>query len=250
MLDDFTALKYKSDHPIRIYPLGDVHIGSKEFNAELFDQWVRNVADDPDGVVVIVGDLMNMGLKNSKSNIYEEIMTPMEQKEKCYELLKPIANKIIGGCSGNHEYRMVKEAGNNPLYDVFCRLQIEDKYRENICFLKINCGEYQHNPITYGVVLTHGTSKNRDERWNLSVDGCDLFINGHTHEACHKPNAKIVFDVGHDRVSIKPYHEVVVTPFQSYGGYAVRGKYRPSFLGQFQTITLDNTRKRVIYTLK
>lgn len=250
MLDDFKLIQAKYDeYPyLNIYPLGDVHIGSKEFDEELFLKWREGVLNDPYAAVVIIGDIMNMGLRNSRSNVYEEKLSPMEQKEYCYELLKPIADKIIGGCSGNHEYRSVKEVGMNPLYDVFCRLRIEDRYRENACFLKVTVGKKGVNPITYGVVLTHGSSKNKDEKWTYGVDGCDCFISGHTHLGTHQPLGKIRMDLTHNKVKTVGYHHIVVTPFQSYGGYAIRGKYMPNHLGQFQCVTFDGNSKRVGYS--
>lgn len=250
LLDDFTLIqaKYEDLDHLTIYPLGDVHIGSKEFDLELFKQWIEMVKNDPNGAVVIIGDMMNMGLKNSKSNVYEETLSPMAQKELCYELLNPIADKIIAGCSGNHEYRAVKEVGMNPLYDVFCRLRIEDRYRENVCFIKLTVGKQGKNPNTYGFVATHGSSKRKDAIWNYTVDGCDCFISGHTHEGTHNPNGKIRMDLTHNKVKTVGYQEVVVMPFQSYGGYAIRNKYTPNHLGQFQRIFLDGTTKRVGYT--
>lgn len=250
MLDDFVLIDSNFGHntTLNIYPLGDVHIGSKEFDAELFQQWIDTVKNDPNGAVVIIGDMMNMGLRNSKSNVYEETLSPMDQKELCYRLLLPIADKIIAGCSGNHEYRAVKEVGMNPLYDVFCRLRIEDRYRENVCYIKLTVGKQGKNPNTYGLVATHGSSKRKDALWNYTVDGCDCFISGHTHRASHEPNGKIKMDLTHNTVKTVGYQEVVVVPFQRYGGYAVRGKYTPNHLGQFQRIFLDGTRKRVGYT--
>lgn len=249
LLDDFTLINHKFDSVpfINIYPLGDVHIGSKECNGDLLREWVEMVKEDPYGYVVIIGDLMNMGLRNSKSNIYEEALSPMEQKELCYEALEPIADKILAGCPGNHEYRMVKEVGTNPLYDVFCRLRIEDRYRENICFLKLTVGKCGSNPNTYGVVLTHGSSKNKDEKWTYSVDGCDCFISGHTHLGTHQPLGKIKMDLAHNRVKTVGYQHITVVPFQEYGGYSARGKYLPNSVGQFQRVQFDGSAKKVGY---
>jgi predicted phosphodiesterase len=250
VLDDFVLIDAKFDEntTLNVYPIGDAHIGSKECNLDLLKQWVETVKNDPNGVVVIVGDMMNMGLRNSKSNVYEEKLSPLEQKELCYELLNPISDKIIGGVPGNHEYRAVKEVGTNPMYDVFCRMRIEDRYRENACFIKLTVGKQGKNPNTYGVVLTHGSSKNKDERWTYGVDGCDCFISGHTHDALHKPLGKIRMDLTHSKVKTVGYQHIVVIPFQAYGGYAIRGKYTPNHLGQFQRITFDGSTKRVGYT--
>lgn len=253
MLGDFTLIRpdeYKAFDHLTIYPVGDVHIGSAEFDEKLFREWTKVVASDPCGAVAIIGDMMDMGLKNSKTNVYEQKIPPAQQKELCYDLLKPIANKILAGCSGNHEYRSVREAGTNPLYDVFCRLGIEDRYRENVCFIKLQVGMAGKNPNVYGVVLTHGKSKSKDEKWNYAVDGCDCFISGHPHETDHKPHGKIVMDLSHNAVKNVAFQHVVVQPFLKYGGYAVSGKYMPGCLGQFQRIHFDGTRKLVGYEYK
>ena len=188
-----------------------------------------------------------MGLKNSKSNVYEEALSPMEQKDLCYELLNPIADKILAGCSGNHEYRGMREVGMNPLYDVFCRMRIEDRYRENACFLKVLVGENRVRYINYGIVLTHGKSKNKDLSWTYSVDGADLFISGHTHLGTHQPCSKIRMDLRNNQIQMVDYQHIVVVPFQKYGGYAMRGKYLPNSVGQFQKIQLNGSNKKVSY---
>lgn len=250
MLSDFILIQHDFGDVeyINIYPIGDVHIGSKECNIDQFRKLIETIENDPNGYAVIVGDMMNMGLRNSKTNVYEEVLNPMEQKELCYELLKPINNKILAGCSGNHEYRQNKEVGTNPLYDVFCRLRIEDRYRENACFLKLTVGKCGRNPNTYGVVLTHGSTKSKDEKWTYSIDGCDCFISGHTHSGVHQPMGKIRMDLTHNKVKTIPYQHIVVTPFQEYGGYAIRGKYMPGHVGAFQRVTFDGTSKRIGYT--
>lgn len=252
MLPDF-ALIQKNYGPIdqlNIYPIGDVHIGSANFDLSLFKKWVQTVQEDPHSAVIIVGDMMDMGLKNSKTNIYEAVLTPRQQKELCYELLLPIVDKILAGCSGNHENRAVREVGSNPLYDVFCRLGIEDRYRENACFIKIQVGHKKRNPIVYGVVATHGKSKSKDEKWNYTVDGCDCFISGHTHKGTHAPGGKIKMDFLHNTVKTTGYQHVVVLPFLKYGGYALAGKYTPNHPGQFQTITFSGIDRRVGYIYK
>lgn len=250
MLDDFVLLKHKFETApyINIYPLGDVHIGSKECDMDLLHEWVEMVKNDPYGYVVIIGDMMNMGLKNSKTNVYEEVLNPMQQKEMCFEILNPIADKILAGCSGNHEYRANREVGMNPLYDVFCRMRIEDRYRPNACFLKLSVGKVGANNNVYGVVLTHGKSKNKDLDWTYAVDGADVFVSGHTHLGTHQPCGKIRMDLGHDTVKTVGYQHIVVLPFMTYGGYAICGKYKPNHLGQFQRIQFNGSAKKVGYS--
>ena len=251
MIDDFVLLKhkFKSAPFINIYPLGDVHLGSKECNVELLNEWVEMVKNDPFGYAVIIGDLMNMGLKNSKSNVYEEVLNPMEQKERCFEILNPIADKILACCPGNHQYRANREVGMNPMYDVFCRMRIEDRYRQNVCFIKLSVGDHlpNHN-ITYGLVLTHGKGKKKDLDWTYAVDGADVFVSGHTHLGTHQPCGKIRMNLRDESVKTVGYQHIVVLPFQEYGGYAISNKYLPNHLGQFQRIQFDGSSKRVGYS--
>ena len=106
------------------------------------------------------------------------------------------------------------------------------------------------NNNNYGVVLTHGKSKNKDLDWTYAVDGADLFISGHTHLGTHQPCGKIRMNLRDESVKTVGYQHIVVLPFQEYGGYAIRGKYIPNRLGQFQCITLSGTEKRVGYIYK
>jgi hypothetical protein len=46
---------------------------------------------------------------------------------------------------GNHENRNDKEVDNNPLYDVCCKLDIEDKFRENSAFIILRIGDIEGN---------------------------------------------------------------------------------------------------------
>ena len=66
---------------IRIYAMGDLHIGSPDFNAQLFDAWLKKVTEDDYAKVVILGDMLDNGLKNSKTNVYDAPIRPREQKE-------------------------------------------------------------------------------------------------------------------------------------------------------------------------
>lgn len=251
MRNDFEMVEFSLPKDVQyanIYPLGDLHLGSRECDLELFLLWRETVLNDPNGYVVIIGDLLDWGLKNSKTNIYEAVMTPLEQKEYLFDLLKPIKHRIVGIVPGNHEYRGVKEVGTCPLYDVACRLGIEDVYRPNMCVVKFGIGNQRGKNVVYGITLHHGASKNKFAKFCESMDGINLFISGHTHETDFTPKAKTVCDLRHRSIRVEPYLKVVVPPFQKYGGYAIRGAYTPSAIGQFPHIRLDGMTKHIGYT--
>ena len=61
MLDDFLLINHNfKDLPyLNIYPLGDVHIGSRECDLNLFKQWIKMVESDEYGYAVIIGDILD-----------------------------------------------------------------------------------------------------------------------------------------------------------------------------------------------
>ena len=253
MEHDFTVVTHKLDTTtpfINLYPLGDVHVGSPQFRRDAFERWIKTISEDERGYVVIVGDLMDIATKNSKTNIWEASMTPSEQKQYVVEALEPIKDKILGVVPGNHEYRMMREVGVNPLYDVCCKLNIEHVYRESACFIKLGVGCSKKNPdrqVQYGIALVHGASQNKHDNFSNGIDGIDLIFSGHDHKPRHVPRGKIRFNLNTASVSIIPYHEVVVHPFQEYGGYALRGEHLPTCVSGMQVVRLYSGTRRVDY---
>lgn len=73
-----------------IVQLSDLHVGS-QFQADVFEQMVREINDIKPDVVVVTGDLTNEGL--------------VKEYEKCKKLLGTIKTKKLIAISGNHDYR-------------------------------------------------------------------------------------------------------------------------------------------------
>ena len=244
---DLIVRKFGEDlKEINIYPLGDLHVGSELFDEKMFIKWRDTVLNDPNGYVVIVGDLCDNGLKNSKTTSYEATLRPREQKSYLVEVLYPIAEKIIGIVDGNHEYRSVYASDDSPLYDVMCKLDLEELYRENMAFLKLNLGRKSSDrQFSYTVVLAHGKSESKTEKFSYAIDGMDLFVTGHTHRPKTMFPAKIVIDSHNEIIRTVGYTNVVVPSFQSFGGYALRDMYMPMDGGKFPVIKLGGTKKEV-----
>lgn len=230
---------------INIYPLGDLHIGSADFDEAMWIRWKNMVLNDPKGFVVIIGDIMDNGLKTSKTNSYEATMRPWEQKEWLKRELYPLKDRILGGCRGNHEERTVYTSDGCPMYDVFAKLDIEDLYRENMAFIKLSLGfKNSERQWTYGVVLAHGAGKSKTDKFSYAVDGMDVFITGHTHDpSVHFPS-KIVMDLRNDIVTNHDMTHIVVPSFLKTGGYAARALYMPKG-HKIPYLTLSGTQKEV-----
>jgi len=242
---DLIVLKLpKEQDLVRIYPLGDLHYGAEEYNDKAFQRWKKCVMEDDKAVVVLVGDLINNATKSSVSNSYKDTCSPSYQKAWLKEQLMPIRDKIIGAVTGNHEHRSSVAVDDCPLYDVLCKLDLEDLYRENMTFIKMVLGEKNKvRQWTYTMVLAHGGSKASTEKFSYSIDGMDLFITGHLHQGISEFPSKIVIDSKNNVVTEREFMSVRVPSFTSVGGYSLKQMYLPKSGVKFPVIELSGERK-------
>lgn len=234
-----------------IYFISDVHLGSKEHMGEVWTNFCNSVLDDPNAYIVLGGDLINNGTRNSISGPFEDVIRPRDQKIMMAEMLKPLADRILCAVPGNHEARSRKDADDDPMYDILCKLNLEDIYRENIAFLKLKLGEDHHDPA-YVLTVVHGAgggiwtgaAVNRNERFVYTIDGTDALLVGHTHKPYVAQPGKIYIDPYNNKISIKPLKVIVATSWLDYGGYAARKQLMPASHAP-QIITLHANKKLI-----
>lgn len=231
---------------INVYPLGDLHVGSEEFDMEKWRKWKQMVLDDPFAVVVTVGDLLDNGLKSSITNVYEQTMRPWDQKRWLANELKPLKDKILVSVQGNHEYRTTKTADGCPMYDVMAKMDLEHLYRANMGFLKICVGEKSHDrQFTYTLVMAHGSSKFKTRVFSYAIDGMDVFVTGHIHQGGSAFPAKIVIDSKNETVKMRGFTTMTVTPFLRAGGYGLKALYEPQDHSRIPILRLSGEKKEV-----
>lgn len=257
MLNDFEIITHKFPQrpDLRIYPIADVHLGAAEHMEQKWKRFCDRLLADPCAYVTLGGDLMNWGLKNSVSNVYAETMRPREQKRIMAEMLTPIKGRILCAVPGNHERRGMKEADDDPTYDILCKLDLEHLYRENMAVVRIQMGRQEasgnRNP-TYVLVVTHGAGGgmlpgaviNRNERFGYALDGCDALIVGHSHKPMVSQPAKIRIDAQNNKVTLQPFKVIVASSWLEYGGYAAQKMLLPSSHAA-QVITLRGNKKEI-----
>lgn len=226
-LDVITIQRPEDWERMRVYAIGDTHVGSAEFNEKAVRKKLKIIEDDPYGVLCICGDLGDFGLKNSKTNVYQANMQPKEQQEYLYELFLPVADKIAAAVPGNHEERITKEVGLCPLYDLCVRWGVPEVYRENVAITKFlfgmnDSGQRQHCFIG---VTTHGTTRNKHRKFISGFDGIDFAVSGHTHMPEYSPHGKIRVDRNTATARHIPYKEIVVDANLNLGGYGLKKEY-------------------------
>lgn len=238
---------------LNVYALGDVHVGSPQFNEDAVRAKIDIIRNDPQGVVCLCGDLGDFGLKNSKTNVYQATMQPKDQIDYIYELFKPIAGQIIAAVPGNHEERLVRECGIDPLLTLCTLWRIEDVYRENVAINKLVFGNVKGDKqqiVFYGIT-THGSTRNKHKKFISGFDGVDFAISGHTHTPEYSPHGKIRIDRNCGTANHIGYKEIVVDGNLSPGGYGLKHEYEICPPPELQYLELrayrDNTRSRILH---
>ena len=251
--------RFPDKQDITIIPVADVHLGAKECMEKEFFDFLKMVKETPNVYLVLAGDLINNATKSSISNVFEDRYRPSEQKKMMAQLLEPVADRLICAVPGNHEARSGRDADDCPLYDILCKLDVENIYRENIAIVKIRMGDNKidgtRNP-TYILAVVHGSgggiytggSVNRNERFGYVFDGVDALITGHTHKPVVSTPSKIKIDPRHNKVEITPFKVITATSWLEYGGYAARKMLLPAS-HCLQTMTLRGAKKEIIITM-
>ena len=85
----------------------------------------------PLAFLILGGDLINNNTRSSVGSPWDDTVRPREQKRLMVEALEPIKDRILCCVSGNHERRSLKDADDDPPYDIMTKLDLEDVYRQN-----------------------------------------------------------------------------------------------------------------------
>ena len=266
MLPDFEMIThYLGTEDITVIPVSDVHLGAAECMEREWMDFISMVANTPNVYITLGGDLLNNATKSSVSNVYDEVYRPSEAKRMMAKMLEPVRDRILCAVGGNHERRSSKDVDDDITYDIMAKLDIENLYRENIAFVKIQLGEKEReNGIrttswqrpTYSLVVTHGagggaltgSAVNRNERYGYVMDGVDALIVGHTHKPFTTQPGKILVDTRNEKVSIRPFKVISSTSWLDYSGYAAQKMLLPT-THCLHTLGLSARKKEIVVTM-
>jgi predicted phosphodiesterase len=254
---------YPTDWPYaNIYTLADLHIGDPHCDEAEVQRLVNRIKDDPYGLCVLNGDLMNAALRNSVSDVYGELKSPMQQVEYLVNLLGPIKGKTIGVCSGNHENRVYKSDGIDIMAFACRELGIADKYAPEgiLIFLRFGKRQVLHdknrNPRQWvSVYCCHGSGGGRKEGSKAirladmaSIVDADIMVHSHSHlplvmkqgffrsdpiNCCAKYTTKTFVNTG---AALR------------YGGYGQAQEYKPSAIA-YPVIHIQAKDKEITVTM-
>ena len=161
---------------LTIIPISDVHIGDKTANLKAFKEVLERVKSEPNTYTILNGDLCNIALKNSKSDVYADDLTPMEQVIQILNFLEPIKDKILVLSNGNHEDRITKDTSIDVLYLVAKQLHLEQVYSPSWWYLYLSFGNNKlkgdKRPLLYTLTGYHGTGSSQTSSYWILRKPC------------------------------------------------------------------------------
>lgn len=177
---------------VEIIPISDTHIGDKCLNKSLLNKTLDYIKNTPNCYCILNGDLCNIALKNSVSDVYNEEIPPMEQLSQLCTFLEGIKDKILVVCDGNHERRITKETGISILQLACKQLKIEDRFANGRWYIYLYFGEKVYGTkrkMCYTITGFHGSGggstyggavNNLMKQKQVVV--ADLYIMSHFHK--------------------------------------------------------------------
>lgn len=246
-----------------LYTLADLHIGDPMADTRLIARRVEQIDRDPQGLCILNGDLLNTALRNSVSDVYGEVATPMQQIDEACSLLTPIRDKIIGVTTGNHEARTYRDDGIDMTRLVCRQIGVEDKYAPEgvLVFLRFGLrgGESRHkgqnNAQWYSIYATHGSGGGRKEGAKAirladmaAIVDADIYIHSHTHLPMIMKQS--FYRVSNQQCSVQLVEKLFVNTGATldYGGYGQAYEFKPSSKST-PVIQLESKLKRATATL-
>ena len=251
------ALSYdlRKHKDVELVAIGDLHVGSNKFELNRFLAIRSYILEKENRFTILNGDMYNFGIQQMSGD--KDTMTRSEQIKYGYDLLKPIASRILSATDGNHEKRMSKTDfyATKLLMEM---LEIGDRYREPGNYIHLQVGKNIHGrPSSYFIYHSHGSGGGRTsgahleslKRLAAGKEGLDLYIGSHYHEPKILPVSKMFVDRNTRIVTNREEMYVGTGAFVGYEDYAERSGMMPNSVAQV-FIKLQGRIKKITAEIK
>jgi len=214
---------------LRLFPLSDIHIGSKAFDEKTFLHYRNWIRDHDDTYAFLGGDVVEGPNPHDK---WDLALKPDEQIDKAIELLEPIKKKILGSVMGNHDgVWTLKEVGIDAAKIIAKNLEVPYCKEEMLLRLLLEGREYL-------VYFVHGASSATSttgkisylERIAANIEADAVGI-GHVHTIYAQPKLYKVYDSKNKCITTKQKMLFISGSFTREAGYAVRAGMGPERVG-------------------
>lgn len=232
---------YRDHEKLSVYPIGDLHIGTRYHARSVLREWLDYLLDSPSVSLLNTGDNLNCAVEGSVSDVHGEQLTVQQGRRELTELFRPLAeaNKLDVMIDGNHELRVYKRTGDSPNAAVADALGVN--YAMSACVVRYLVGDQSYDLYLRhgkGGGATMGAAVNRLEKQERIIEA-DLYVSGHTHTQVAFPK-NIFGPDGRGGYARRKRLFVCSGSFLRYEDYAAEAGYPPAHIGA-PRINLDGS---------
>lgn len=243
----------------RLYPVSDVHVGHRACDEKGFARYVKQIADDPDGMWVGLGDYLDAVLRSdprfSTFDLPDWALTrealadiATAQRNRFLDLIDPIKGKCLALLAGNHEMTISKYYERDVYGEIVndvakaCNADPVDLRLDYTGWMVLRflrgtsgasiCRVWMHHGAGGGKLK--GAKALQLQRLAWTVDA-DLIMHGHVHDALIAPGHRAcITDAGVPYV--RQTHAMItgswLTSWVPNGAtYAERAMMFPGYIG-------------------
>lgn len=212
--------------------MGDWHLGAKECDVGQIKKDVEWIKNQKDCKVVLMGDLLNCGMKDSVgAGSFDDTINPQEQIDLIIDILEPIKHKVLGIHIGNHCRRIYDRTSINIIKNLCNQLDVSYFGHSVLHHLRFK-------KQTYTLYTTHGNSGSTTPQGKLGmvlklgeIINSDLIACGHVHDLLSYSQEYMTINLKDKTLENKERFYVITGHYLEYGGYAENKNYAPGKIG-------------------
>lgn len=240
----------RSDSTWYLVPLGDIHLGHRNFDEDRFYKTLEWVKNEPHAVVLGMGDYADCINAKDKRHDYNSIdmryISPDKQYEQITRDFMEIKPKIVGLLDGNHDYSFWQRHNHNYV-DAMAKA-LDTEYAGISAYVRLNLRRITSNeksPVqALNIYAHHGWTGARTDGYKVKTiqdlasifPGLHCYLMGHVHQIGEAPPVVSLYVDQNSNIRewtqryvftgsyIKGYEEGV-------GSYVEARGYRPTSLG-------------------
>ena len=212
-----------------IAPIYDAHFGHAAHKREKLLAYLRWIAETPNVLSFIGGDLLENALDDGRGMGYDQTVPPDQQIAGICKLLAPVAHKMLFALPGNHERRTEKRAGLDPMKIVAETLDIPYYSGPVYCSI-LGMGFKWKIYAMHGSCggQTKGGKMNAAGKPRVFTDFIQFYVSGHVHDPIVNAETCITEDPANCRLVYRTQWVVIAPSFLGYEGtYAYKAGYAP-----------------------
>jgi hypothetical protein len=237
----------KQEEMKEIVVMTDPHIGGKTHQEAFLDFAIEYIDEEDYRYWVYVGDGIENNLPGSAGTVWEQTLTPKQQKRTFIKKFKPIRKKCLAfNTHSNHPYRSERLTSENPEEVLADALDMD--YTLPVDELQVPVGDR-----TFDIIHAHGATGsttmggkyNAIKKYAEHYDG-DIYVMGHVHTMVQLPAWKI----RHNKYR-EIFYMIGGSFLDFFNSYGQKKNYSPT-PAQFGSLVLtenDNVDYRRFYCL-